>query len=101
VHHLCPLEYAHLFPKLNLNGKANLAGLHQDVHQSVTAVWTSLRQVKAQMKPDDVTRVMEIVNRHYGRWFHKVYEPSDMAALLSAKQAALSEAAQLKALLAP
>jgi hypothetical protein len=51
------------------------------------------------MKAHDVTRVVEIVERHDGRWFHKVYEPTDAAALLNAKQAALSEVAQIKALL--
>ena len=26
------MEYAHLFPKLDITGKANLAGLHGSVH---------------------------------------------------------------------
>ncbi len=101
VHHVCPLEYAHLFPRLDINAKTNLVGVHQAVHDGITAVWNSLSQVKARMRPDDVKRVMEIVNRHYGRWYHKVYEPKDAAALVNAKQAALSEVAQVKAFLSP
>jgi hypothetical protein len=47
-------------------------GVHQDVHQGVTAIWNTLRQDKGRMKAHDVTRVVEIVDRHYSRWFHKV-----------------------------
>lgn len=101
VHHVYPLEYAHLFPKLNINGKSNLVGVHQDVHNNITAVWNSLSQVREQLKPDDVRRVVEIINRHYSRWFHKVYDPKDAADLTKAKQAVLSEVAQVKTLLAP
>jgi len=101
VHHVYPLEYAHLFPRLDINGKANLVGVHQEVHDGITAVWNSLSQVKARMKPADVNRVVEIVNRHYGRWYHKVYEPKDAAALVNAKQAAVSDVAHIKALLTP
>ncbi|WP_224372719.1 hypothetical protein [Hyalangium versicolor] len=101
VHHLYPMRYAHLFPKLDLNGKANLVGLHVDVHRSVNSVWLSLGRTAQRMKPEDVTRVVEIINHHYARWFHKVYNPADGAALASAQRAALGEVASLKALLAP
>jgi len=99
VHHICPLQYAHLFPKLDINGKANLAGVHVDVHRSISAVWNSLGQAETRMKSQDVTRVMDIINRHYGRWLHKVYSPENAPALAHAKQAALREVAELKALL--
>jgi len=42
VHHLCPLRYAHLFPKLDITGKANLAGLHKSAHKSISRIWDSL-----------------------------------------------------------
>ncbi len=99
VHHICPLQYTHLFPKLDINGKANLAGVHVDVHRSISAVWSSLGQAETRMKPQDVTRVVDIINRHYGRWLHKVYSPENALALAHAKQAALREVAELKALL--
>jgi hypothetical protein len=51
------------------------------------------------MKSDDITRVVEIINRHYGRWFDTMYDTRQAAALANAEQAALAEVAQLKALL--
>ncbi len=101
VHHICPMEYAHLFPKLDINGKTNLAGLHEYVHRSINKVWSSVRDLSARMRPDDVQRVVDIVNRHYGRWFNQLYELKDASALSNAERAALSEVAQLKALLSP
>jgi hypothetical protein len=95
------MEYAHLFPKLDITGKANLAGLHQSVHVSINRIWASVREVAGRMKAQDVERVMEIINRHYRRWFDKVYDPKDAAALARAEQSALSEIAQLKARLSP
>jgi hypothetical protein len=51
------------------------------------------------MKPQDVERVVDIVNRHYGRWLNRVYDQKDSIALVQAEQAALAEVARLKALL--
>jgi hypothetical protein len=102
VHHIRPMEFAHLFPKLDINGKANLVRVHVDVHLGINAVWKSLGDTAKRMKPKDVERVVEIVNRHYSRWFEKVFDPKkDAAMLLNAKQAALREVAELKGLLAP
>jgi hypothetical protein len=101
VHHICPMEYAHLFPKLDINSKANLAGIHQHVHRSVSKVWTSMREISTRMGPKDVQRVVDIVNRRYGRWFNQLYASKDASALASAEQAALREVGQLKALLSP
>jgi len=97
VHHICPMEYAHLFPKMNINGKANLAGLHRSVHESINGIWTSMRDHSNRMSAQDVKRVVDIVNRHYARWFNKLYDARDAAALANAERAALREVAQLKA----
>ncbi|MBN1207657.1 MAG: hypothetical protein JXB05_22525 [Myxococcaceae bacterium] len=99
VHHICPMEYAHLFPKLDINGRANLAGLHGNVHESINIVWSSLREHSSRLRPQDVKRVVDIVNRHYGRWFDKLYDVRDASTLATAERAALSEVAQLKVLL--
>jgi hypothetical protein len=98
VHHCYPLKYAHLFPKLDINGKANLVGLHWEVHRSISSVWSSLGKTADRMKPEDIKRVVEIVKRHYGRWFDTVYDAKHASALANAEQAALAEVAQLKAL---
>lgn len=96
VHHICPLEYAHLFPRLDINGKANLVGVHREVHWSINKVWRVLGPVAERMKPEDVTRVMKVVDRHYSGWFHKIYDPSSASALLKAEQAALAEVRALR-----
>jgi hypothetical protein len=101
VHHLCPLRYAHLFPKLDITGKANLTGLHTSVHESITRAWGSLEAISGRMRAQDVERVMKLINRHYRRWFDKVYDPKDAAALARAEQSVLGEIARLKALLSP
>jgi hypothetical protein len=101
VHHLCPLQYAHLLPRVDITGKANLVGLHKSVHLSISRVWDSLSPVSGRMKAQDVERVMEAINRHYRRWFDKVYDSKEAAALARAEQSVLAEMAQLKAQLTP
>lgn len=101
VHHLYPMEYAHLFAKLDINSKTNLAGVHLNVHRSINAVWTSVRSLSERLGPQEVRQVVDIVNRRYGRWFNRVYDLQDASALASAEQTALREVAQLKALLTP
>jgi hypothetical protein len=101
IHHLCPLEYAHLFRRLDITGKANLTGLHRSVHYSISRIWGSVRPISGRMKAQDVERVMEVVNRHYRRWFDKVYDPKDAAALAEAEHSVLREIAQIKARLSP
>jgi len=98
VHHRYPLQYAHLFPKLDVNEKANLLGVHRDVHDSITLVWGALGRTASPMNPKDITHVVEIINRHYGRWFDTVYDTKQSVALANAERAALAEVAQLKAL---
>ncbi|KFE69129.1 hypothetical protein [Hyalangium minutum] len=99
IHHTCPLEYAHLFPKLDINGGANLIGLYRDVHRSIGKVWSLARPVAEKMTARDVTRMMDIVHRHYRRWFHQMYDPSSAPTLARAEQAALAEAAEFLATL--
>jgi hypothetical protein len=100
IHHVCPLEYTHLFPKLDINASTNLVGVHREVHKSIGRVWGVVRPAAGRMAPQDVSRIMSIVHRHYQRWFHQVYDPSSAAALTRAEQAALTEAADVLAALA-
>ena len=101
VHHLYPMEYAHHFPALDINGKTNLVGVHRDVHRSLNTVWRSLREVSERMKTQDVKRAVDITDRYYRRWFDKVYDPNDAAVLVHAEKAAIQEVAELKVLLSP
>ncbi|HEX8701235.1 MAG TPA: hypothetical protein VF815_20590 [Myxococcaceae bacterium] len=97
VHHRCPMQYAHMFPTMDITGKANVVGIHRDVHFKISKVWGSLGESSARMNPEYVSQVMTTIDRHFGRWFHKVYDPEDAAALVHAEQAALREVAALKA----
>jgi hypothetical protein len=101
VHHRCPMQYAHLFSQLDITGKANVVGIHREVHFKISKVWGSLGEASARMRPQDVSQVMKSIDHHFGRWFHKVYTPEDAAALVNAEQAALREMAALKSSLMP
>jgi hypothetical protein len=96
VHHILPLEYAHLFPKMDINAKANLVGLAKPVHESIGAVWTQARRASQRITPREVEKVARIIDKHYSRWFDKVYDSSKSAsALARAEQTALAEVQHL------
>ncbi len=92
VHHKIPLEYAHLFPRLDINARTNLAGVSNFVHESINTVWTAVRPASRRITPEEVQKIAAIIDKHYGRWFDVVYNPGQSApALVRAEQAALRE----------
>lgn len=92
VHHKIPLEYAHLFPKLDINATGNLTGIARPVHESINAVWTAVRQVSHRIDADEVSGVAAIINKHYGRWFDRVTHAGRASqSVAQAEQAALKE----------
>jgi hypothetical protein len=92
VHHRIPLEYAHLFARLNINAGNNLFGIHNLVHKKINNIWTSFRRAKGKATPEDVRKAADIIDRHFGRWFNQRYEASRSAsALASAESEALKE----------
>jgi hypothetical protein len=93
VHHLIPLEYSHLFPKLDINASTNLTALGQPVHQGINKVWTAFRTTFGDTaSPEQVRRMEAITRRHFERWFNKVHEPGQSGDLLEkAIAAALDE----------
>jgi hypothetical protein len=96
VHHRIPLEYAHLFERLNINAGENLWGVHRLVHERINNVWTAFRSVSNKATAEDVRKVAAIVDRHFGRWFNQRYEVSHSAsALASAEAKALKEVKSL------
>jgi hypothetical protein len=99
IHHLHPLQYAHLFPRLDINSVMNLACVPAPAHRSINSIWASLGDVSSRMSPDDVTKVVHIINNHYQRWFNRPYDPATAPLIAEAKSAALLEVAALKALL--
>jgi hypothetical protein len=90
VHHLIPLEYAHLFPELDINAAANLKALGKPVHEGINKMWNAFRNKVAgsTASPEQVKEMVAITQRHFGRWFNKVYEPSQSDALLEKATAA-------------
>lgn len=92
VHHHIPLEYAHLFARLNINARENLWGVHKLVHERINKVWTAFRQAKGKTTAEDVRKVAAIVHRHFGRWFNQPYEAGRSASALAKAEAdALAE----------
>ncbi|HYO54625.1 hypothetical protein [Archangium sp.] len=83
IHHLIPLEYAHLFPRLDINAAANLKALGKPVHEGINKIWNVFRTGAGRTaSPEQVQQMVAITQRHFGRWFNKVYEPSQSDALL-------------------
>jgi len=94
IHHRLPLEWAHRFPGFDVNAGKNLIGLDETVHRGVNAVWTRLRTSAAASKVDGnvVTKVIDIVDRNFGKWYDKV--PGSAGAALESEVAAAKEAAR-------
>jgi hypothetical protein len=64
VHHRIPLEFAHLLHEMNINAQASR----------------------------DVEEVATIIDRHFERWYHKVYHPDkSLSALNRAQEQAIRE----------
>jgi hypothetical protein len=94
VHHLVPIEHAHLFPARSVNVAENLVGVSREVHSSLNAVWTLVRTNTKNVSAKDVDAVARITRKHFGRWFDVVYDSSKSGpALVSAEKAALKEVA--------
>jgi hypothetical protein len=97
IHHRIPLEYAHHFPGFDVNTAKNLIGLETDVHRGVNALWTRLRTSAPAGKVNGnvVSRVADIVDKHFGKWFDKV--PGNAGAALE-REVATAKSAGLNAI---
>ncbi|QRK10716.1 hypothetical protein JQX13_11945 [Archangium violaceum] len=87
VHHRIPLEYAHLFERLNINARENLWGVHDLVHTKINKVWASFRRAKSKATSKDVRKVATLVDRHFGRWLNQRYEAGRSASELARAEA--------------
>jgi hypothetical protein len=96
VHHRTPMEFAHLFPMLDINGGTNLAGVARPVHQSINKVWNAFRPPPGSTATaEQVDQMVGLVDRHFGRWYDKMYDSSMSEALDAAERAALTEVSAL------
>ncbi len=92
VHHVIPLEYTHLFPKLEANARSNLVGVAKPVHEDINRVWNAVRRASQRITPEQVEGVAALINKHFNRWYDVIYDPAKSAgALDQAKQAALRD----------
>ena len=93
IHHRLPLEWAHKFPGVDVNGAKNLIALETEVHRGVNACWTRLRNSGAVAKVDGnaASRVTGIVDKYFGKWYD--VPPSGTGAALEAEIQAAKGAA--------
>jgi len=99
IHHLIPLEYAHLFPDLDINAAANLKALGKPAHEGINKMWNLFRiRAGDTATPEQVKKMVATTERHFGRWFNEVYAPDQSDALLEkATAAALNDVRDLVA----
>ena len=71
VHHRRPLEYAHLFPDMDINTAANLKAAGREVHQHIGRIWTEFRNIRGSPTADEVDDVAGIIDRHFSRWYDR------------------------------
>ncbi len=92
VHHRIPLEYAHLFPGLDINSPANLTAVGQPIHHGINKVWNAFRMAFGDTaSPEQVRRMEDITRRHFERWFNKVHASHDSTPELDRATAAALE----------
>jgi hypothetical protein len=96
VHHRYSLEHAHLFPEMDINARTNLTALGGEVHQSINSIWTEFRLARSNAKADEVKKVVDIIDRHFSRWYDTPHAPGESArALAEATKAARKEVERL------
>jgi len=94
IHHRCPLEYAHLFPSLDINAANNLAMVPGHVHKRLNLLWDKFRQARPHATARDVEEAARIIDGHFENWYHRASDPIGQP-LRSAEEAALAALRQL------
>jgi hypothetical protein len=96
VHHRSPMEFAHLFPMVDINNRANLVGVAKPVHQAINRMWNTFRPPPGtSATTEQIEQMTSLVDRHFGRWYDKVYDSRMSDALDEAERAALAEVSAL------
>ena len=89
IHHLIPLEYAHLFPEMDINAAVNLTAVGNPVHTGINKAWNTFRTALGDTaSPEQVRQMAAITQRHFERWYNKVYDPRQSAPVLERATAA-------------
>lgn len=71
VHHRRPLEYAHLFPEIDVNAPENLALVYVKVHERINALWEKFRRARPNATAEDVRLAAQKIDECFEQWYHK------------------------------
>jgi hypothetical protein len=93
VHHLVPLDFAHLFPLKNINAMDNLVAVEPSVHRHVNKVWGEYtRRAGTRATPTEIEAVAKVVEKNIDRWYSRTQDvPASTEMLLQSTQRALQE----------
>jgi hypothetical protein len=83
LHHRRPLEYAHCFPEEDINAPTNIRAVGEEVHQNINRVWTEFRTARDNPSADEVDTVVDIIDRHFSRWYAQPHAPGESAQTLA------------------
>lgn len=99
IHHRIPLEWAHRFPKMDINATNNLVVLEYQVHKAASAIWTRFRTAPtARVTKSHVESVARIGDRHFKHWYNKPPASQGLnAAIQTATNRALADVDKLVA----
>ncbi|NOK32903.1 hypothetical protein HMI49_06790 [Corallococcus exercitus] len=86
IHHRVPLEYARLFPRMDINQGTNLVAVERTVHRSINRVWESVGQQSQRLDSRQVEELSRVIDQQYGSWFHRVHVPAESASALAAAE---------------
>ncbi|MFY0562811.1 hypothetical protein ACN28E_03120 [Archangium lansingense] len=56
------------------NGALTLLAWRRDARGAGNNIWTAFRRAKSKAAAEDVRKVADIVDRHFGRWFNQRHE---------------------------
>ncbi|RKG99390.1 hypothetical protein D7X32_26655 [Corallococcus carmarthensis] len=86
IHHRVPLEYARVFPRMEINQGTNLVAVERTVHRSINRVWESVGQQSQRLDSRQVEELSRVIDQHYGSWFHRIHVPAESASALAAAE---------------
>jgi hypothetical protein len=93
VHHRLPLDFAHLFPALDVNAPGNLVAVEPRVHRLINKAWgVYTSRAGAGASATEVETVERIVRRNFEQWYSNARTtPASSEQLMQASQRALAE----------
>jgi hypothetical protein len=66
IHHRIPLEYAHIFPKVDPNSIANIPAVPKIIHEKINTEWNSFRNSNSNPTASDIMKFTMEIDKKYG-----------------------------------